>query len=128
MPPGGDHDAALTNTHAGFGSATTGWSEERPLRTPPEPSPTSSVRIAVFGDMGAAGTSVTGACAPGLCVVNGAPADPDGAASAHSEAMSARTVGVLASHLDDIDLVLHIGDLAYARGNQQTCSVSDGCR
>ncbi|CEO96390.1 hypothetical protein PBRA_005061 [Plasmodiophora brassicae] len=81
-----------------FGSATTGWSEERPLRTPPEPSPTSSVRIAVFGDMGAA--------------------DPDGAASAHSEAMSARTVGVLASHLDDIDLVLHIGDLAYARGYQ----------
>ncbi|KJE92073.1 nucleotide pyrophosphatase/phosphodiesterase [Capsaspora owczarzaki ATCC 30864] len=94
IDPGFFHDVLLTNLAPStlywyrYGNDATGWSAVANFTTAPQPGKNTPISFVVYADMG---TYSTG---PGAV------------------ATSERVL----SHLDDVDFVLHVGDLSYALG------------
>jgi len=78
------------------GSDSTGWSSEFSFKSAPRTSPETPVSLIAYGDMGKAAK--------------------DGTQEHWEEEPSLNTTENVIKHLNEIDLVLHIGDIAYAVG------------
>jgi len=79
-----------------FGSDTTGWSLESSFYSAPIPSQKVAVEFIAYGDMGKA--------------------EQDGSLEHWEENPSLNTTRNVLAQIDEIDLVLHIGDISYAVG------------
>eukprot|EP00731_Ephydatia_muelleri_P019818 Em0012g643a len=103
LDPGMLHQVTMDNLVPGeryfyvFGDPTFGLSQEFSFTASPITSPDSTVRIVVYGDMG-----------------NGQVDDSLQIMTAQQPALN--TTNLIYSQIDQTDLVLHIGDISYARG------------
>eukprot|EP00731_Ephydatia_muelleri_P019789 Em0012g614a len=102
LDPGMLHQVTMDNLVPGkkyfyvFGDIF-GFSQEYSFTAPPVASPNSTVRVVVYGDMG-----------------NGQVDDSLQIMTAQQPALN--TTNLIYSQIDQTDLVLHIGDISYARG------------
>lgn len=100
--PGKLHEAVLKHLKPGqtyyyiVGSNNAGWSPEFTFKAPPSVAPSSGVKLVAFGDMGKG--------------------ERDGSEEHWNESPSLNTTDQIIAIIDDIDLVLHIGDISYAVG------------
>eukprot|EP00731_Ephydatia_muelleri_P019794 Em0012g619a len=107
LDPGMLHQVTMDNLVPGkkyfyvFGDIF-GFSQEYSFTAPPVASPNSTVRVVVYGDMG-----------------NGQVDDSLQIMTAQQPALN--TTNLIYSQIDQTDLVLHIGDISYARGYASVC-------
>lgn len=104
MEPGTFHRALLTGLHPDtlyhyrFGSPEDGFSDEFAFRSPPHVGPDATVKVLALADMGQA-------------EVDGSNEQSEMLPSLNTSAFMIRD-----SHADDYSLVVHHGDISYARG------------
>eukprot|EP00698_Gefionella_okellyi_P002402 TRINITY_DN1225_c0_g2_i3.p1 TRINITY_DN1225_c0_g2~~TRINITY_DN1225_c0_g2_i3.p1 ORF type:complete len:353 (-),score=59.68 TRINITY_DN1225_c0_g2_i3:924-1982(-) len=79
-----------------YGDTESGWSAEASFVSAPLPSPSETVRLIAYGDLG-----------KGL---------QDNSIQMFPEQASLNTTAAVAAQVDSTDLILHIGDIAYAEG------------
>ena len=101
--PGMIHQATMDNLKPGyryeykFGDDDYGWSQVYSFKAPPMPSPNAAVKFIAFGDMG-----------------NGQ--EDDSRQVVHGQQPSLNTTRRVKGEISSTDVVLHIGDISYARG------------
>ena len=101
--PGMIHQTTLNNLKPGqryqykFGDDENGWSQTFSFKAPPLPSPSAAVKFIAYGDMG-----------------NGQ--EDDSRQVVTGQQPSLNTTRRVMGEVDTTDVVMHIGDISYARG------------